>query len=197
AVPEGELFEGEGVTACGVDGESNASEQGEPEGGAQSAGASVADAGAAEPARAADDVQGAPADSQETDAADAPAPDETPAAGRAAERVPRGAARVLFSRSEYVVSESAGVAAVEIERDDARGNLSFVWWTSDGTARSGDDYADFGRRVEQFSDGEAVKVLYVPITSDSIVEDRREYFEVHAGVLSAEGSQNGALESAR
>lgn len=120
-----------------------------------------------------------------------PAPAESAAAPAAA-----AAPRVRFARSEHVVSEGDGVASVEIRRDDARGELSFVWWTRDGSARSGDDYADLGRRVEQLRDGEAVRMLYVPITSDSIAEDT-EYFEINVGVVSAEGNQSGALESAR
>ena len=122
----------------------------------------------------------------------------SPASAEASAADPADSAppRVRFSRSEYVVSEGDGVAAVEVRRDGARGELSFVWWTRDGSARSGDDYADLGRRVERFGDGETVRTLYVPITSDSIAEDT-EYFEILVGVISAEGNQNGALESAR
>ncbi|HEX6993505.1 MAG TPA: protein kinase [Gammaproteobacteria bacterium] len=126
----------------------------------------------------------------------APASEPTPAADRDAAGPPP-APRVRFSRSEYVVSESEGVAAVQVERSDARGDVSFVWWTSDGSATSGDDYGDFGRRVERLRDGERATVLYVPITSDSIVEPQQEDFEIHVGVLSPEGNQDGALESAR
>ncbi len=105
--------------------------------------------------------------------------------------------QVAFSQREYVVSESAGVAAIEVRRNDSVGDTSFVWWTRDGTARSGEDYADLGRSVERFRDGEAAVMLYVPIISDSIVEAPREHFEVHLGVLSPEGNQVGALLTAR
>jgi hypothetical protein len=107
------------------------------------------------------------------------------------------AAAVMFTRPEYTVSESDGVAAIEVRRADTRGSLSFVWWTRDGTARAGEDYADLGRVVEQFGAGEAVRTLYVPIISDSVPEERLEHFEVHVGVLTAQGNQSGALESAR
>ena len=119
------------------------------------------------------------------------------AEGAAASEGAPAVSRLAFVRSEYVVSESDGFAAVEVERADARGSVSFVWWTRDGSATSGDDYADFGRRVEQLRSGEKVAVLYVPITSDSIVEAREEYFEILMGTLSPEGNQVGALESAR
>jgi len=124
----------------------------------------------------------------------------SPATERGADRdttAPRSASRVRFSRSEYVVSESDGFAAIEVERADARGDVAFVWWTRDGTATSGDDYADLGRKVERLRDGERATVLYVPITSDSIVEARQEYFEIMMGAMSPDGNQSGALESAR
>lgn len=153
---------------------------------------------------AADETTEVAADANEAVAgANEPSTRPEPATSAPARAADRGAAgspavtRLRFSRRELVVSESDGVAAIQIERDDARGDVSFVWWTRDGTATSGDDYADLGRRVERLRDGERVTVLYVPITSDSIVEAREEDFEILMGVLSPDGNQNGALESAR
>lgn len=171
------------------------------------------DAGATESSRA--DASAAPADDAAARAQDGsplggdePEPRESrpdssvaeplEAAPDAAESAPRASVpRIAFSREEYSFSEGDGVATIEVSRNDARGQVSFVWWTRDGSAVSGDDYAELGRRTEQFSNGETTKVLYVPIISDSIPEERREYFEVLFGPVSAEGNQDGALESAR
>lgn len=104
---------------------------------------------------------------------------------------------VYFATPNISVSESGGVAAIRVLRTDLRGTLSFVWWTADGSAVAGEDYADLGRVVEQFSEGEAMRILYVPIVSDAVAEPREEYFEVLIGSLSPQGNQDGTIESAR
>lgn len=116
--------------------------------------------------------------------------------GDAPRSEPTGAGAVYFSAPEYSVSESGGVAVIEVRRTDSRERLSYVWWTRDDTAVSGEDYADLGRVVEQFEEGEAVRRFFIPLISDSVAEERAERFEVLLGVLSREGNQVGPLESA-
>ena len=148
--------------------------------------------------------EGAPAAADDSAAArDARAASED---ARAAAREDRGAAprpepeaatAVYFTTSEVSVSESGGVAAIRVTRTTSRGTLPFVWWTRDGSAVAGEDYADLGRVVEQFGEGETMRTLYVPIVSDAVPEPRSEHFEVLVGALSPEGNQDGAIESVR
>lgn len=102
---------------------------------------------------------------------------------------------LAFARREIVATEGQGIVAVEIVRPDPSGRLSAIWWTSDGTARATDDYADFGRVVEGFTDGERTRTIFIPITSDALVEDR-EYFYVNLSALSSNGAQEGELLTA-
>ncbi len=54
--------------------------------------------------------------------------------------------------------------------------LGFVWWTSDGTAHAGDDYASFGRRVEPFNRGENKHTIFIPLRSDALAEAPETFF---------------------
>src|SRR5690606_40086474 len=110
---------------------------------------------------------------------------------------PDGGPAVYFVTPEVSVSESGGVAAIRVSRTNPRGTFPFVWWTRDGSAVAGEDYADLGRVVEQFAEGETMRTLYVPIVSDAVPEPRSEHFEVLVGALSPEGNQDGAIESVR
>jgi hypothetical protein len=111
-------------------------------------------------------------------------PETTPAAAapppaHAAGATPAGPPIVEFSVSAVTAREGRPVAAIELQRTgrlDAA--VEIVWWTSDGTARSPDDYAAFGRRVERLAPGEASRTLHVPIASDSLPEPD-EHFVVH------------------
>src|SRR5690606_17530928 len=118
------------------------------------------------------------------------------ASAPAADSAGADAGFVSFSQEDVVAAESQSFATIRIERRDAEGSVSIVWWLRDGTARAGDDYADLGRVVEEFRPGEVRRTLFVPITSDAIVEDR-EYFDVYLGTLSEEGTQNGGIQTAR
>jgi hypothetical protein len=75
------------------------------------------------------------------------------------------------------VSEADAVAAVLVLREGGRrGVSSVIWWTTDGTAKAGSDYADLGRRVERFSVGEQNRTLRVPIIGDRNVEGPETFF---------------------
>ena len=84
--------------------------------------------------------------------------------------------RAAFARRESVVSESAGAVAVEIRRNDASGPLTVAWWTSDGTAVAGEDYANFGAVIETFAPGESRRTVYVPITADTLPEETETFY---------------------
>jgi len=59
--------------------------------------------------------------------------------------------------------------------------LEFAWWTRDGTARAGDDYASFGARIEACAPGQTKRTLFVPLAGDAIAE-RPETFFVHVAL---------------
>ena len=64
-------------------------------------------------------------------------------------------------------------------RDGGRRGVSFItWWTTDGTATAGSDFARLEPRVERFGAGEQNRTLHVPIIGDRNVEGS-ESFYVH------------------
>jgi hypothetical protein len=77
------------------------------------------------------------------------------------------------------VSEASASAAVLVLRDGGRRGESFItWWTTDGAASAGSDFARLEPRVERFGAGEQNRTLYVPIIGDRNVEGA-ENFHVH------------------
>ncbi|HEX6998122.1 MAG TPA: protein kinase [Gammaproteobacteria bacterium] len=82
-----------------------------------------------------------------------------------------------FAVPEIVVSERGTVAVVDIVRLAGDGAASVAWWTSDGSAVGGEDYADFGAVIESFAPGERRRTIRIPITADGTPEER-EWFSV-------------------
>jgi serine/threonine protein kinase len=88
-----------------------------------------------------------------------------------------GPARFAFASGRVTITEGQAIAAVTIRR--MGGSLepaAVVWWASDGTATADDDYANFGRRVENFAAGEEARTIHIPIVVDSIVEDTESFY---------------------
>lgn len=108
----------------------------------------------------------------------APARPETPAATAEAREAPASAPReATLSAQPVTVNESQRVAKVTVVRSgDLRRRLDFVWLTIEATARAGDDYADFGARIESFAPGEAKRTLSVPLASDSVPEPSETFY---------------------
>jgi hypothetical protein len=80
------------------------------------------------------------------------------------------------------VSEASASAAVLVLRDGGRRGVSFItWWTTDGSATAGSDFARLEPRVERFGTGEQNRTLHVPIVGDRTVEGA-ENFYVHVAV---------------
>ena len=85
-----------------------------------------------------------------------------------------------FGLERMSVSEADASAAVLVLRDGGRRGVSaFTWWTTDGTANAGADFARLERRVERFGIGEQNRTLHVPIVGDRSREGP-ENFDVHA-----------------
>jgi hypothetical protein len=96
--------------------------------------------------------------------------------------VPTGPAAFGFGLEVMSVSEASASAAVLVLRDGGRRGVSFItWWTTDGTATAGSDFARLEPRVERFGAGEQNRTLHVPIIGDRNVEGA-ESFTVHIAV---------------
>ncbi len=80
-----------------------------------------------------------------------------------------------FTTSEITVSETAGVARVEVAR--VRGHDGIVavsYATSNGTAQAGSDYTPISG-VLSFADGETNRILQIPIIDDSDYEEAKTF----------------------
>jgi hypothetical protein len=80
------------------------------------------------------------------------------------------------------VSEADASARVLVLRDGGRRGVStFRWWTTDGAAVAGSDFALLESRTERFGVGEQNRTLLVPIIGDRNPEPRESFF-VHIAV---------------
>ncbi len=77
------------------------------------------------------------------------------------------------------VTEADTSADILILRNgDRRRRSSVTWWTEDGTATAGLDYANLGRVVVTFAPSEQNRTIHIPIARDSKIEGP-ESFYVH------------------
>jgi hypothetical protein len=107
-----------------------------------------------------------------------------------------GVPRFSFAQPAAAVRENEVAARIVIRRTgDSRGAASIAWWTGNGTAVAGDDYADLGARVERFEPGEQSRTVYVPLTNDSVAESTKS-FDVHLG-RGADAGSSPPLSSMR
>jgi hypothetical protein len=104
--------------------------------------------------------------------------------------VPAGPEMFGFGLHVMNVSEADASAAVLALRDGGRRGVAFItWWTTDGTATAGGDFARLEPRVERFGAGEQNRTLYVPIIGDRTVEGP-ENFHVHMAVGDSGKAEN-------
>jgi hypothetical protein len=97
-----------------------------------------------------------------------------------------------FGLTTVSVSEADASAAVLVLREGGRrGVSSFVWWTTDGTATAGSDYASLGEIEVRFATGEQNRAIHVPIIGDRSAEGPETFF-VH--VAKARGEPAERLE---
>jgi len=75
------------------------------------------------------------------------------------------------------VSEAAAAARIAIRRTgDPSRAARVLWWTSNGSALSDEDYVDLGSRIETFEAGERSLTIYVPLISDAVPEPDERFF---------------------
>jgi hypothetical protein len=80
------------------------------------------------------------------------------------------------------VSEADASARVLVLRDGGRRGVSDItWWTTNGTAVAGSDFARLEPRTERFAAGAQNRTLLVPIIGDRNVEGPENFF-VHIAV---------------
>jgi hypothetical protein len=80
------------------------------------------------------------------------------------------------------VSEADASARVLVLRDGGRRGVSYItWWTTNGTAMAGSDFARLEPRTERFAAGEQNRTLLIPIIGDRNVEGQETFF-VHIAV---------------
>jgi Calx-beta domain len=96
-----------------------------------------------------------------------------------------------FGLESVHVSEADASAAILVLRNGGRRGVSSVaWWTSDGTATSGSDYASLGVVVERFAAGEQNRTIHVPIVGDRVAEGPETFYvNLGAGPDAGPGSK--------
>ncbi len=128
--------------------------------------ATAPSSGATEPQR--ETTAALPTVTAEARPAPAPPPEPEP---------PPGPETFGFGSSTISVSEADASAAVLVLRDgDRRRPSSITWWTVDGTARAGADFADLGRQVLRFAASEQNRAIRVPIVGDRAVEGPENFY---------------------
>jgi hypothetical protein len=96
-----------------------------------------------------------------------------------------------FGLSTISVSESDASAAVLILRNGGRrGRSTITWWTREGTATAGVDYANLGMVVERFAVGEQNRTIHIPIVGDRNPEGPETFYVLlAAGDVTAGNAQ--------
>jgi hypothetical protein len=108
--------------------------------------------------------------------APAPPPQPEPEPQREPEPPPRPET-FGFGLEVMTVSEADASARVLVLRDGGRRGVSFItWWTTNGTATAGSDFARLEPRTERFGVGEQNRTLLVPIIGDRNVEGPENFF---------------------
>lgn len=128
-------------------------------------------------------------------AASAPPPPETalePPPPPPEPEPPPGPESFEFGLNVVHVSEAAASAAVLILRNgDRRRASTIVWWTMDGTAAAGADYANLGRVEVRFAPSEQNRTIHIPIVGDRNVEGPETFYVFLAADRDADSAAAG------
>ena len=88
-------------------------------------------------------------------------------------------ARIALAADIVEVPASEPMARVVVSRaGNARGDVSFTWWTESGTARPGEDYVAVAPRVAHIADSRTSVSLLVPVVVDSTRRQSRNFYVV-------------------
>ena len=90
---------------------------------------------------------------------------------------PSGPEQFSFGLEKIEVSEAAASADILILRGgDMRRASTVTWWTTDGTATAGEDYANLGHVVVKFAPHEQNRGIHIPIIGDKKVEGPENFY---------------------
>ncbi len=113
----------------------------------------------------------------------------------AAPEPPPGPEQFSFGLDRMEVSEAAASADLLIVRSgDMRRPSTVTWWTTDGTATAGQDYANLGRVVVKFAAHEQNRGIHIPIIGDRKVEGPENFYVNLAPGNSPTGEPTERLE---
>ncbi len=102
---------------------------------------------------------------------------EPPPAPPPEPEVPTGPETFGFGLEIMNVSEADASARVLVLRDGGRRGVSFIrWWTTNGTATAGADFARLEPGTVRFGAGEQNRTLLVPIIGDRNVEGPENFY---------------------
>jgi hypothetical protein len=102
---------------------------------------------------------------------------EAPPAPARAPDPPPGPERFSFGLDKIEVSEANASADLLILRSgDMRRASMVTWWTTDGTATAGQDYANLGRVTVKFAPNEQNRGIHIPIIGDRTVEGPENFY---------------------
>jgi hypothetical protein len=135
------------------------------------------------PAAASEPTRPAPA-ARETAATEVVTAPETPALAPppAEPEPPPKPETFAFGLESMNVSEKDASARVLVLREGGRRGVAYItWWTTNGTAMAGSDFARLEPKTERFSAGQQNITLLVPIIGDRNVEGPENFF-VHFAV---------------
>ena len=108
---------------------------------------------------------------------------------------PPGPESFGFGVETMSVSEADASARVLVLRDGGRRQVSFIrWWTTDGTASAGSDFARLEPRSERFGVGEQNRTLLIPIIGDRAPEGPETFYVEIAVGEGAEPVPVGRIE---
>jgi serine/threonine protein kinase len=107
------------------------------------------------------------------------------------EQAASASSEVAFASHSYQVDGEAPAARIVVERvGDSRGDVPFVWWTEEASAKPDVDYAPLGRRTELIPDGARSLTIFVPIISNPLRQQSTHFYV-------ALGQPHGGGEQAR
>lgn len=88
--------------------------------------------------------------------------------------------RLEFPYETLLVSPGESVARVLVRRvNGTQGEVAFSWWTENGTARAGEDFALLNEQTEIIPEGEDSATLLIPLVDDVTRGDRTRTFFVN------------------
>jgi len=75
------------------------------------------------------------------------------------------------------------------------GDINFVWWTEESSAKADVDYASLGRRIERIPSGTDKITVYVPIMSTPLRHEITQFYVAlgQPGSLHSEGTGTRSL----